>query len=104
MKRCEHETIEGFHRSNVFDHRNNVPLLDRLRSSSALWSAEEDTASPRTPKQWHSETLSWSLKSVPLLDRLQSSSALWPAEEDTASPRTPKQWHSETLSWSLTWR
>ncbi len=36
-----------------------MPLLERLRSSSALWSQEEEEeeeeniASPRTPKQWH---------------------------------------------------
>ena len=54
--------IEGFHHSNVVDLLNHVPLLDRLRSSSAIWPAEEEeeeeeeaTASPRTPKQWHND-------------------------------------------------
>ena len=53
MIRRDHKTIEGFHHSNFVDLLNTVPLLDRPRSSSALWPAEEATASPRTPKQWY---------------------------------------------------
>ena len=47
---------EGFFLEKTQVPRNTVPLLDGLPSSSAERHNErrfQDTASPRTPKQWH---------------------------------------------------
>ena len=50
---------------------------------------QEDTASPRTPKQWHR----WGNTIRTLLLRSSRRGRQWSRQEDTASPRTPKQWH-----------
>ena len=50
----------------------------------------EDTASPKTPMQWHCRNKSCTTEMTVFghsasFDRLQG--------EDTASPKTPMQWH-----------
>ena len=77
-----------------------MPLLDRLRSSSALRTSERQhkaTASPKTPRQWHglegrvTETILCHCLTV------LGQAVLFEREkgkyEATASPKTPKQWN-----------
>ena len=92
---------DGPKTSSIGDPSGIVPLLVGLPSSSAERHNElrvQDTASPKTPKQWHNTT-GLSLETLPLLVGLSSSSAERHNElrfQDTASPRTPKQWHMKT--------